>query len=354
MHAWGSSREETSLTLSRTGPDVDRPRGCTLPNPEARAGRRGGGPTVTGPGGSLSGRRLGGRRAHIVLVALALEGGTLSGDRLADLVWEGGPPPTWPAALRGVIGGLRAVLRGIGIDEQALLMTVPGGYRLAPDTAVDVREAEKVLDRAQDMDRHGRPRAALDLLAPLGPWRGADVLPGVDAEWLQVHRERVDALARRTWDLVVEAATGSGEHRQAVAAAEQWVAAAPLDERAHRALIGALDGAGDRAGAVRAYEACRARLADELGVDPTRETVEVYLRALGDQRSLPHAPVPQAATSFHGRDKERRAVTERLRDPACSRSSARPVSGSPGSPPRSCSAFAARPVVRSGGCRSRW
>ncbi len=117
-----------------------------------------GGPTVTGPGGSLSGRRLGGRRAHIVLVALALEGGTLSGDRLADLVWEGGPPATWPAALRGVVGGLRAVLRGIGIDDQALLTTVPGGYRLAPDTAVDVREAEKVLDRAQDLDPQ-RPAA---------------------------------------------------------------------------------------------------------------------------------------------------------------------------------------------------
>ena len=274
-----------------------------------------GGPTVTGPGGSLSGRRLGGRRAHIVLVALALDGGTLSGDRLADLVWEGGPPATWPAALRGVVGGLRAVLRGIGIDDQALLMTAPGGYRLAPDVAVDVREAEKVLDRAQDLHRSGRPRAALDLLAPLGPWRGADVLPGVDAEWLQVHREQVDALARRTWDLVVEAATGSGEHRQAVAAAEHWVAAAPLDERAYRALIGALDAAGDRAAAVRAYEACRARLADELGVDPTRETVEVYLHALGDQRSLPHAPVPQAATSFHGRDEELQRVTDRLHGP---------------------------------------
>ena len=111
-------------------------------------------PTVTGPEGSVSGSRLGGRRAHIVLVALALEGGTLSGARLADLVWEGRPPPTWPVALRGVVGGLRAVLRSVGIDDQALLATVPGGYRLAPGVTVDVSEAWELLDQAQDMIRN--------------------------------------------------------------------------------------------------------------------------------------------------------------------------------------------------------
>ena len=242
-------------------------------------------PTVTGPEGSVSGSRLGGRRAHTVLVALALERGTLSGARLADLVWEGRPPATWPVALRGVVGGLRAVLRTVGIDDQALVATVPGGYRLAPGVTVDVSEAEGVIARAQDMIRDGRPRAARELVTRLGPWRGEDVLPDSGAEWLQVHRERVDALARRAWDLIVEAAAASGEHRQAVAAAEQWVTAAPLDERAHRALIATLDAAGDRAGAVRAYEACRALLADELGVDPSRETVAAYLLPSGTSRA---------------------------------------------------------------------
>jgi predicted ATPase/DNA-binding SARP family transcriptional activator len=272
-------------------------------------------PTVTGPTGSLSGSRLGGRRAHVVVVALALEGGALSGARLADLVWEGRPPTTWPVALRGVVGGLRAVLRGVGIADHALVETVPGGYRLSADTTVDVTEADALLVRAQDLVRNGRPQAARDLLVPLGGWRGDDLLAGSGADWLAVHRERVDATARRAWDLMVESASASGEHGLAVATAEQWVTAAPLDERAHRSLIAALDAAGDRAGAVRAYEACRALLADELGVDPTRETVDVYLRSLGDQRSLSQAPVPRAVTTFHGRADELREVADRLSRP---------------------------------------
>ncbi|MBF4766713.1 hypothetical protein ISU10_02905 [Nocardioides agariphilus] len=274
-----------------------------------------GGPTVTGPGGIVAGGQLGGRRAHVVLVALALEGGILSGERLADLVWHDRPPTTWPVALRGVVGGLRAVLRTVGIDDSAFLQTVPGGYRLAPDVTVDVVEADLLLDRADEAIRDGRPRAARDVVARLTRWRGADVLPDAESGWLQVHRERVDTVARRAWDLTVESASADGDHRQAVASAQQWVSLAPLDERAHRALIAALDSAGDRAGAVRAYEACRSLLADELGVDPTRETVEVYLKALGDQRSLSQAPVPRATTTFHGRADEAEELSGHLLEP---------------------------------------
>ncbi len=270
---------------------------------------------VAGPGGSVSGSRLGGRRAHAVLGALALEGGTLSGDRLADIVWDGRPPATWPVALRGVIGGLRGVLRTVGIDDQAVVTTVPGGYRLAATASVDVTEATDLLERAREQIRTGRPRAAREQLARIGAWRGADVLSGLEAEWLQVHRERVDALARRAWELTVESATAAGDRRHAVAAAEQWVSAAPLDERAHRALVAALDAAGDRAGAVRAYEACRTLLAQELGVDPTRETIEVYLRALGDESAPAAAPVPHAADQFVGRDREVEAIGGHLAVP---------------------------------------
>ena len=66
----------------------------------------------------------------------------------------------------------------------------------------------------------------------------------------------------------------------------------PLEERAHRALITALDRGGDRAGAVRAFEECRAVLAEQMGVEPTEETVAVYLRALRDQWTGAHGPGP--------------------------------------------------------------
>jgi len=72
-------------------------------------------PTVQGPAGVRAGSELGGRRAHVVLVALALAGGPVTSAALAELVWRGRPPETWPVALRGVVRGLRVVVAALGV-----------------------------------------------------------------------------------------------------------------------------------------------------------------------------------------------------------------------------------------------
>ena len=42
---------------------------------------------------------------------------------------------------------------------------------------------------------------------------------------------------------------------------------------------------GQRAAAVETYLACRTHLVDELGIDPSRETVELYEQVLGMEDS---------------------------------------------------------------------
>ena len=86
----------------------------------------------------------------------------------------------------------------------------------------------------------------------------------------------------------------------------------PLNERAYQVLIGALDRAGDRAGAVRAYEQCRAVLGEELGIDPSRETVELYLTALRDRTLLGAGRLPTAAAAMVGRTAELAQLREEM------------------------------------------
>ena len=80
---------------------------------------------------------------------------------------------------------------------------------------------------------------------------------------------------------MAESAGALGDHHRAVAAGRRAVSASPLNERSHRILFRALHGAGDRAGVVQAYEACREILAEQLGVDPALETIDAYLAAIG-------------------------------------------------------------------------
>lgn len=274
-----------------------------------------GAPTVTGPDGVVTGSQLGGRRAHILLAALALEAGATTSSGLAELIWSGRPPDTWPVALRGVVRSLRTALTATGAGDQDVVVTVPGGYRLAGEVEVDVVAAADTLRAAEELIRSGRYAAAGSRVEPLTRLRGSDLLSDEDAEWLAPHRAHVDDLARQAWRLAVSAAGLAGDQLRAVTAARDWVAAAPMDEPAHRALIEALDAAGDRAGALHAFESCRTLLADELGVDPTHETVAAYLHALGEPSSVPRSSVPRVATSFRGRSTECADLSTQLEGP---------------------------------------
>jgi predicted ATPase/DNA-binding SARP family transcriptional activator len=271
--------------------------------------------SVTGPGGAVSGPGLGGRRARVALVALALSDGPLTAARLADLIWAGDVPATWPAALRGVIGGLRATLARIGAGGQRVIATTPAGYGLAAGVAVDARAVPAELDRAARLTAQGRYQAVLAAAGPVAELSGDALLPGEDDGWLGPHRRELDEAALRALELIADAAGELGDHHRATAAARQAVAASPLDERAYRALIRARHRAGDRAGVVQAYDQCRAELAEQLGVDPDPSTVQAYVAALGDPAPESAARLPAVTSAFFGRATELAWLAEALAVP---------------------------------------
>jgi predicted ATPase len=260
--------------------------------------------TVSNNGVAVSGQALGGRRARVALVALALADGYVPAERLAATIWAADLPPTWQVALRGVVRGLRSACVPVGGSDQQLIATAPSGYRLAGGVEVNVERAAADVRRAAALLAEGRHQAVVDLADPIARLSGDQLLPGEDAAWLDPHRHAVDATALHAMQLVVQASSLLSNHQRAVETARRAVTMQPLDESTHRALIAALDRSGDRAGAVQAYEHCRALLGEQLGIDPSAETVGVYLRALRDQAGGTPARVPAETSSFVGRDAE--------------------------------------------------
>ena len=252
----------------------------------------------------VHGRALGGRRARVALAALALSDGHVPADRLAAMIWGDDLPPTWQAALRGVVRGLRSACAVVGGGDQRVISTAPSGYRIADGVTVDARRAAEQVSQAAALLGQGRLQSAADLAEPVSRLSGDQLLSGEDGGWLGPHRRAVDVAALQAVLLVVEASSRLGDHRRAVSSARRAVAAHPLDESVHRALIAALDRSGDRAGAVRAYEHCRTQLGEQLGIDPSAETVRVYLAALRDQAGAARARLPTETSSFIGREAE--------------------------------------------------
>ncbi|MEO8527810.1 MAG: BTAD domain-containing putative transcriptional regulator [Pseudolysinimonas sp.] len=242
-------------------------------------------------------------RSRRILAALVDNSAGLSARRLAERIWAD-PPPTWPSALRGAIASLRAALESIGLDGSQLIATTANGWALATAVTSDLRDSELAVERAEVAVAAGTASAGLAVQGALQSLLRGEILGDDDAEWLDGLRERRRVCIERCRHLIADAALASGRAELALAQVDALLAISAVDETAHRIRIHARHSRGDRAGAIEAFELCRSALAENLGIDPSPETVAVYLDVLqsGPVGSGTLPPLP--TDGFFGRAAE--------------------------------------------------
>jgi serine/threonine-protein kinase len=212
------------------------------------------------------------RVALLAYLAACGKGDSHRRDTLLGLFW---PDLDESRARHALNQSLYVLRRAVG--PSVFVSTGDEELALAPeaiwcDAAAFVEDAEA-----------GRAREALET------YRG-DLLDGFfisDApefeKWLDVERQRLRRLAARAAWSLAEEEEAAGNAEAAADRARQAAGYSLENEAAVRRLVGLLDRVGDRAAAVRAYEAFAQRLRDELGVDPSPETQELVasIRARG-------------------------------------------------------------------------
>ena len=134
--------------------------------------------------------------------------------------------------------------------------------------------------------------AAAHALELLGIGHPFDEEPG-EADWLDDLRRELDRLLRRARVASWRASAAIGEFRQALVVADEAVAADPLDEEAHRAVMLAYYRLGEPGEALAAFERARTVLVDELGADPGPETQALYLSVLRGEQVDDDGPAPR-------------------------------------------------------------
>jgi DNA-binding SARP family transcriptional activator/CheY-like chemotaxis protein len=231
-----------------------------------------------------------------VLAYLAVEHRrAVTRDELANALWPEALPDSWSAALRGVVSDVRRFLRDGGLDPDELLATERGGYRLRLGTglAVDIDDARDSVAHARRAMSAGESRAAAMAAERAASLAALPFLPEHEGEWVERVREELAAIRAEALELLAGLLGDAGDHRGAVRAAERLLEAEPYSDAAHRLRIETLAAAGDRAGALRAYDECRRLLRDELGLDPSAETravVDAILSADSPERHPSTAP----------------------------------------------------------------
>jgi len=247
------------------------------------------GPVDVVAGGAV--RTVSGLRRKAVLATLALRAGEIvSVDRLADVVWGDGTPPTALNTLQRHVSYLRTVLG----SKAAIFARAPGYVLDLGGEGTDVRLAERLLRQA---DLLADPaRAAADLHQALALWRGTPLADVTGIAWFEQQADRLSLLRGQIERALVQARLASGAHAQLVPELEQMVADHPLDEGLHAQLMLALYRSGRQADALAAFQRLRTTLGEQLGIDPNQALRDLETAILRQDASLSLDPPPGAVT----------------------------------------------------------
>ena len=144
--------------------------------------------------------------------------------------------------------------------------------------AIRFRDDSRFVHLAAHAGRHDR---VVDLSrAAERHYRGDFHAHNDESPWARAERDHLRHLRRTMLCEAADAALALGQPDDAMEFAASAVKIDPTSEAANRALMRSYAALGETAEALRAFEACRSHLAEELGADPSPETQELHLRLL--------------------------------------------------------------------------
>src|SRR6266852_716942 len=253
------------------------------------------------------------RKAQALLLYLAVEGGMHSRSKLAAFLW----PDSAPHDARTALHNALALLRSLLADSDS--SASPHSHLLSPRDLLGLHpQAPFELDLAVVQLAYTEAQRLSTL--PAEPQRAALVTqvqqalalargPFLDGFWLgeEAPFDEWVLKAQQQWQVRLQLLCerlsafqeGGFELEQARATLTRWLVLDPLSEEAYRRLMRVQLARGDPSAALQVYATCRARLAEDLRVQPSAETLALaeQIRASAVRSPAAH---PSAATTKSG------------------------------------------------------
>ena len=270
-------------------------------------------------------------RVRALLIYLAVERDQPhSRDTLAGLLWPEAPDRTARKNLRQALSNLRKVIADHSAEPPYLRITREA-VQFMPDSHhfADITEFISLIE---ETDRHQHRRlescrfCADKLQRAVDFYRG-EFLQGfflgdsvAFQDWILLRRERYHRQAIQALTVLTQFYEQRGEYDLARKCAYRQVEFDPWREAGHQYLMRLLALDGEHSAALKQYQNCRDILMEELGVDPSPETIQLYEQIKAHQLvpdpegALWHNLPPQT-TSFVGRDAELRDLLALISDP---------------------------------------
>jgi DNA-binding SARP family transcriptional activator len=225
------------------------------------------------------------RKGRALLAYLAYGAAQSHGrDRLAALLWEDADEELARTSLRQALAALRKVLPET--CESALIATTDTVALNSEMIDCDQHRFSEALKKST--------RASLQEAADL--YRG-DLLDGFDArsstfdDWLNTERVNLRRQACETMQTLTQLYLANDDLDSAVKACNRLLTLEPLNESAHRTMMGLQARRGAYAEALRQFRSCKDALRRELDVSPEPATEQLYRDLVRRRRSSTTASI---------------------------------------------------------------
>jgi DNA-binding SARP family transcriptional activator len=211
------------------------------------------------------------------LLALA-NGHVVRSASLIEKLWPAADPVRARNSLRTAASQVR---RAVGTP---CVVRRPDGLLLL-DAWVDTHAFLHGARRVQQAVRDGRSDDVVAIARTTDAlYRGDFHAHDDDSDWALTERTHLVRSRQEMLTEAADAALATGLPRDALDFAKTAVVLDPTSEGAHRSLMRAHAELGEVGSALRVFESYRAHLAEELGADPSRQTLELHLQLLRASR----------------------------------------------------------------------
>ena len=248
--------------------------------------------------------RVAGQRVRALLILLAMDAGrVVSARSLIELLWPDERPVDAANALQSLVSRLRVALRQAGLPD-GVVESSAVGYRLAASpAAVDALAFEAQARAGRQALAGGDPATAARLLREaLARWRGPALADVAGEEFAAAPAARLAELRGAAQLDRIEAELALGAVGPAlIGELRELTAADALAERPAALMMRALAAVGRQAEALAVYQRTRDLLAEDLGVDPSRQLAQAYLAVLRQEVPAATGAVGGGAVGAEGR-----------------------------------------------------
>jgi two-component SAPR family response regulator len=141
------------------------------------------------------------------------------------------------------------------------------------DYSYDVQEFERKIQQAESTDTPGKK---IELLQSAVQLYQGEFFPEGEETWVMTERQRLARIYENALLTLAQLYLEQGAPKTGLTYCQKVIAENHCQEAAHRLAMQAYAALGDRAGIANQYEDCRQALAEELGLEPSPETVKLY------------------------------------------------------------------------------